>query len=364
MTTDTRHLGPILKKARELAGIKQSKIALLAHCTVAHVCNIENGRRELPPGFITVYDQVIGTNGLLAAGLEGGEMRRRIILDALGLVASLGIVNPSLVTEALRMSLITSLGTDDWHEITKVHGHQFMTNPAATSKQRTAAHLLILRKEISASDSPIPRIAAARLMTLQGMATANLGDITSAAGWYRSARAAADSTDDIGLQKWVRGREGFRRYYEGASVDEVLNLVTGVNDVEALLAAAQAYARLDRRASALEALATAQRLYDRTDHRSETIYVVQPWRLALAKAYVYALLGDLAKSQQVVDQIRPPSTMVRWQALLDMHRAFLMSKAGQQTEALELASSIMRLHPTDQRSALITHTWNEIAGAA
>ncbi len=174
-------------------------------------------------------------------------MRRRALLGALGAISGLELVQPRLMAERLRESLLSALGTDDWHELATEYGYRFMVDAPGTFREQLTGDLLILRQAMTESDSIAMRLAAPRLMMLYGMTTANLGHASDAARWYRAARLAAKQVNDYRLEQWVRGREAFRRSYEGSAPNEVLSLANGVEDVEAKLATAQAYARLVER---------------------------------------------------------------------------------------------------------------------
>lgn len=291
-------------------------------------------------------------------------MRRRAVLSVLGTVSALGVTDLHLISESVRSGLLSALGLDDWQEIADEAGRQFMTAPAAASRTQLAGDLILLRQAITESDSVTLRLTAPRLMTLYGIATANTGDISGAARMYRGARLAADDTRDDRLRRWVRGREAFRRGYEGADPSEVLTTAHGVDEAEAYLAAAQAYARLGQRSNALASVESAQRSYASADKSEGTIYAVQPWRYALSVAYVYALLGDVQRAEEQTRQVQPPANMVRWRAQLNMQNAVLIAKAGDRAAAKEAADDVLKRLPSDQRSTLVVEMWKEVARSA
>lgn len=352
-----------LRTVRRAVGVSLDTMVARTSYSKGYLSNIEASRRAVTPVIAAAYDEALGTGGLLvdllAADQDGDGVRRRVLLAALGSVAATGVSGPRVMAESLRTSLLSALGGDDWAEIVAEYGRRFMTDSPAMFRTTLAGDLLVLRQSVVDSDSSTVRLAAPRLMTLQGMAIANAGDSGAAARWYRAARLAADRSDDERTRQWVRGRAAFRRGYEGAEPSEVLALASGVDDVEAHLAAAQAYARLDHEREALEALVRARRAHDASDQSETTIYAMPPWRMALSTSYVYALLGDVERCNSELDTVAPPSTVKRWEAQLEIQRAVAYAKAGDRRLGLDVARDAMHGH-NEQRSIVVTEMINEI----
>jgi hypothetical protein len=275
------------------------------------------------------------------------------VIDALGTIAGLGIANSRFVAESLRASLLSALGGDDWHEIAAEYGRRFMSDPPSVFQSQLAGDLMILRQSLDWAESQAARLAAPRLMTLQGMAIANKGDVATAARWYRAARIAADRSEDHTLRQWVRGREAFRRGYEGASPGEVLAIAYGVHDIEAYLSVAQAYARIGEVSRALTELSNARRIHEVTDQSETTIYSMPPWRMALSSAYVYALMGDVDQCNRELDQVAPPASVKRWEAQLEIQRAVAYARAGEIKLGRETARNLMHSMPKEERSIVV-----------
>lgn len=359
--TEPTNLGAILRAAREAAGLSLLQMSKVANFSKPYLGLVETGRRDVTDSVARGYDNALGTGGVFAGLLgEDDEMRRRTVLGALGTVAGLG---PEAFHEALRVGLMSQFGVEDWPAVAEEHGRGFMVTAPTLFRSQVAADLVMLRQTMARDDTPVVRAAAVRLMTLHGMATANLGDTANAATWYRSARVAADRTQDPQLQQWVRGREVFRRGYEGATPDEVLTLAREVDDVEAHLACAQAHARLGQVRPALAALTAARRAQAAGDQSETTIYAMPGWRMALSSAMVHALLGDVDACDRELADMLPPPSVRRWEAQLQMQRAVAMARAGDLTESRVEADKVMQDLPGEQRSVVLVNMYREARGA-
>lgn len=357
--------GESLRQLRRDAGLSLTQLAARAHCSRALVGHVEAGTRRATPQVLRALDEALSAGGLLVdlyAAHEGGdEMRRRTVLSALGTLAGLGVTEQA-VAESLRESLLAALGVDDWPEVTAEFGRRFMADSPAVFRTAISGELLVLRQAVTDRDTPSVRLAAPRLLALAGMATANLGDAPAATRLYRGARLAADRTRDDSLRRWVRGREAFRRGYEGAAPDEVLTLAAGVEDVEAHLAAAQAYARLRDPQAAGEALTAARQLHEHADHSEGTIYGMPGWRMAMSARYVFDLLGDVDRGEVETSGLVVPAA--RWDAQLRLQRAVGYARAGDVPTGVTLARAVMEALPVDQQSIVLTQMEREVLACA
>lgn len=356
-----------MKGVREAAGLSLAQMAKSTGYSRSCIANIESPRRARGGGtiaeYVAAYDKALSTGGLLldfwAALQEGDEVKRRAVVFALSTVATVGVSSRAYVAEALRGSILGALGGEDWPELAAEYGRRFMTSPPAVFHTHLAGDLINLKSALERSDSGAARAAAARMMTLQAMGTANLGDTGAALRWYRAARVAADMTDDAALRAWVRAREAFRRGYEGSEPAEVLAVAAGVEgQVEAHLALAQAYARMGETSPALTALDRARRAHEAADHDEATIFAMPGWRMALSTAYVYALLGMPEKCEMELSA-SPPPTLRRWGAQYRMQTAVALSRSGDSVTGTQVAQEVMRELPREQRSIVIEQMYRE-----
>jgi transcriptional regulator with XRE-family HTH domain len=354
----TDQLGQTLRDERKRAGWTMVAFARESRYAASYLRQIENGTRPVTEVIAETYDRVLNSGGLFAdlyrAEQSGDEVRRRALLTMLGGVAGLGVAAPHLAVELLRGELLDALGSEDWSELSEEYGQRFMTDPPDQLRTRLARDLLALRDALRGGGNGAARHAAPRLILIQGMMLANAGDTEDGARWYRAARLAADQTDDEHLKQWTRGREAFRRGYEGADPQVVLKLAADAEDVEARLAAAQAYARLDQHERSRRELEAAWRLYEAGDQDEQSIYAMPEWRMALSAAYVHALQGDVTGSDRLLDQVAPPKTVARWQAQRDMQRAVSLARARDTRNALALQRAVIDQAPEEERSAVLS----------
>ncbi|HEV2372846.1 MAG TPA: helix-turn-helix transcriptional regulator [Streptosporangiaceae bacterium] len=352
-----------LRTLREAAGVSTARLARQVTFSESHLRNIENGHRQLTLEAVEAYDDALGASGILVdlflADQNGDEMRRRAALSLLGTITGLGLAGSQVIAESLRESLLSAVGASDWGDVAEEYGQRFMSDAPHMFQKRLTGDLLVLRQTIVTTDSPGSRIAAPRLMMLHGMITANLGDVVGAARWYRAARLTADRTSDESLRQWTRGREAFRRGYEGASPSEVLTIGWGVDDVEAQLAVAEAYARLCDRSNAISALDRARRIHETADQSETTIYAMPPWRMALSSAYVYALLGDVNSCDSELAAVAPPAAVQRWESQLELERAVAHSCSGDVTTGSVIAERVMRETRDEERSVVLMEMYRE-----
>lgn len=363
MATENTHPGEILRAVRTAAGVSLARLASLTNYSKPYLGHIETGVKPVLIEHAAAYDKTLGTGGLLVdlvtACQDGDDVRRRVVLSALGTVATLGVADLRAISESLRQSLLSAFGDGDWVEIAQEYGCRFMSDPPEVFQTALTGDLMVLRQAVVERGDRIAHIAAPRLMILYGMVTANLGDAAGAERWYRAARCAADLTGDGALRQWVRAKEAFRRGYEGATPYEILALTAGVADVEAYLARAQAHARLGDTASALAALDDARRAHETTDHGETTIYAVPPWRMALAAGYVFSLLGDVNRSEEELAAVAPPKSVKRWESQLEMQRAVSLTRSGDHLNGRTIARKVVCGLPRDRRGMVLAEMYRE-----
>jgi transcriptional regulator with XRE-family HTH domain len=359
-----------MRQARNAAGLSLAQLGAATGYDRTSLSGVETGRRAVTikalTEYVAAYDRALKTGGLLTdywvALLKGDAMLRRSVVFALGTLAPVGMAVRPYVAEALRGSILAALGGDDWQAIAEEHGRLFMSEAPAAFSTRLTGDLLNLKGAIESGPSLAARRAAAKMLALHAMGTANIGDSVGARRWYRAARCAADVSDDDHLRAWVRAREAFRGGYEGLSPHEVLAIARGVEgQVEAALATAQAYARLGESERALRALTGARRLYDGGQHDEASIYSMQPWRMVISTAYVFALLGrpdDCAR--ELADSV--PPQLRRWRAQYRLQLAVALTRSGDSLAGGQAAREAWQELAREQRSIVVARMMSEATG--
>lgn len=332
----------ILKAAREKAGISLAAMAARTGYSYSYVANLERGVKPVRPHHIAAYERVMNEG-------EPGDMKRRTAI--LGALASMSGPGSNVLSEALRLSMMDQFGVaDSWHDVTAEIGKEYLTSPAANIHDAIGAYLLVLSDQ---KDSPETRDAAARLMLLRAMTTANLGHYGEASGWYRSARRIASTSGNDQLVTLVWGREATRRCYESSDPSTVIEFTAKLDCTEGYLARAQAFARLGERSRAVSALADAARVYDRTNQSEDSAYGFQPWRYSLTEAYVWALLGDLKATESLASSTQLPASLLRFRAQRDLTLAVAVSRSGDIPGGRAMAQAVIASHPADQYPTIL-----------
>jgi transcriptional regulator with XRE-family HTH domain len=351
-----KSFGEALRKVREATGTTMKRLAHETAYSSSHLRSVENGNRKATHDLVAACDDALRAGGVLVtlahAEATDDQVRRRAVLAALGTLTAIGMPDPRLVSEALRSDLLSVLGGNDWNEISAEHGRLFVADSPDEFQVRLTGDLLVLRSALSAGSNQANH-AAPRLMMLQGMVTANLGDRDASSRWYRAARLAADASHDRKIRQWIRGREVFRRGYEGTPPERVLAEAANVDDVEARLASAQALARLQETSRAYADLVEARRLHEVCDQSEDTIYAMPHWRMALSAAHVYALAGDVTRCEDELALVAPPAVIQRWETQVDMQRAVAYGRSGDGSTAAQIVESTVNAGNFDERSVIL-----------
>jgi hypothetical protein len=173
-------------------------------------------------------------------------------------------------------------------------------------------------------------------------------------------RDPSGSGQDQNDKRYQSGR-AIQRLYSPAqhAPREVLVLASGVEDVEAKLAVAQAYARLDLSAQARAALDEARRLHDIADQSESTIYAMPAWRMALSSSYVYALLGDVQGCNDELAAVTPPPVVRRWEAQREIQRAVAYTRSGDTANGAVTANKVMHETLEEERSIVFSEMYKE-----
>ena len=368
-----------LKRLRTDAGLSLAALAKRASYSTSLVTHVENGRRRPTMDLATKLDTVLGANGSLAdlAAFElakDDSVERRAMTRILGILSALGVADVRLVAGIVHAGMAHTFGgAIDWHGIADDYGRAYMRTPPHVLRSKLIGDLLLLDQQLAQDAGSLPTVAV-RLLTLNAMATASAGDPFDAVRWYRTARYVADETSNADLRLWVRGREAFRRGYDGAPPTEVLALVERVPEserhpcvgtVELWTAQAQALARQGEARAATQALEAAWRTHDLVDGGDPaSIYSMATWRLAVAGSLVHALNGNAAHFDRASNAVagRPTST-TRWAGQLDLTRALLMVRQGDIRPGVEHAATTLRRLAPEDRSSTLRQMGAEVATA-
>lgn len=361
-----------MKATRDEAGISLGRLALMTgRYSKSALAHVEAGRRAKDRSdiaeYVHAYDEALRTGGLLAEYMaaldEEDEVKRRALAFALSAIPGVAIDSRAHFGEVLRESILRALGGNDWADLAAEHGRRFMTSTPQQFQTALAGDLLNLSSVIDPHGPGHTLTAAARMMTLHAMGTANVGDRWNARRWYRNARFTADLSKDAKTRAWVRARAAFRGGYEGVDPADTLAEAHGIDgEVEGYLALAQAHARLGHPETAMKCLGMARKAHEGADHDETSIFGMPGWRMALSASYVHALLGNPESTMRELTAAPPPK-LARWGAQHQMQTAVAISKAGDVITGTRLARDVMNALPESQRSIVLTQMYREAANS-
>jgi hypothetical protein len=310
-------------------------------------------------------------NGTCALA-QGDEMERRHLfqLAGWGLLAQSPIFSTG---EHIRQMLERTLGTPDghpedhWEAVCADHMTALLTQPPAQARDDLLVDLAILHQQMSitAPDKAanLHRIAA-WMSTMHANLLTRLGDHGPARRWWRTARQAADTSQDTDMRVWVRGSEAVFGLYSPRSLESVLTLAREAQDLardrltpglfEAVGAEAQALAVLGK---PQEAQASLRRLHDLVGRSlSSTQFGWTSNRAWFAASWVQSFAGATEAAREARDTTLAQSPCFQNAANIRLHEAISLARSGGHNEALHLATQVLSdLDPT-YRTHMITHT--------
>lgn len=285
-------------------------------------------------------------------------MKRREFLMVAATSAGSGAIGAIAARETIRHEIVLSLaehhGTTDieeWREIAAEYGQTYTTTGPSELLRSLMVDLHGLQAAIQRhhndSGQRELRQVGAMLAAFTAQTIANLGDLREARRWWRTARRAADESDDRYAMLWIRGREIVRAGYEHRPLTAILQLI---EEAEALIdetspieampeflsgkaqtlgligrpAAAEAENALIRLRESFDALPTAMKA------ASDSVFTWGEERLRFTESMTYTYLGDYRKADnaQTAALALYPGDDLRSPAQIELQRALCLVGAG------------------------------------
>lgn len=196
-------LGAALRCLRESDGLTVGDLARSINYSRSGLANIEAGRRQFTETIAIACDQALGTAPLLSIlwdldSRDGDTMRRRAFLGAVGAAAALGTSSAPALAEVIRAGVIDGAGdSEDWNEVVATYERRLVTDPSDQYGRALLAQVLVAKQQLGERGVTGERLSAfARLSQLYGLWLGNRADVSTAHGWYRTARGLADRSCD------------------------------------------------------------------------------------------------------------------------------------------------------------------------
>ncbi len=303
-------------------------------------------------------------------------MERRALLR----LATLGMGAGTLGAEPLGRMVDVALTAaprdlDDWHLACDDHLYAVRTRPPVEVRRELVIDLLALDRELKSADAQgrieLQRVQAA-LATLHANVLTRLGEHGLAIRWWRTAKAAADTTNDLDLRIGVRVTEAGHGLFGQREPATVLRLATqaqriaGRSPRKALLTytTAKALTQLGRHSEARCAL-DAFRGSAETAPATHGIMAGywNDFQSDWVELQVYAAMGDEPKANQAAEHNLARIVDGQYVPMVHLHRALCTVVNGGTDRGAGEAVEILDALPPAQRSHMIMQTGKTVLRA-
>ncbi len=368
-------MGELIRELRLSVGWSQGRLAdelcrTAAHTTVTRedVSRWERGKRHPGPFWLRHLATVLEVPLRV---LEGGSVRRRDFITSVAATAIAPLAASDLIESGFAAKLTNRLlSVDEWHEKVETYGRDYMSMGAGEIQKRLAGELVVIQQQM---DEPELWAIAARLMTVYGK-TIPGADGARAIKWYRMAAEAADRSEHVSSQVWVRGRAAIALGYEGQSLTVAEDLAEdalalsdspSLGRLNAIMGKAHVAAIRGDDRTALHLLDQGRRVFDVAGSpEQQSDYAVPEWRMAVFESLLLARLGDergALEAQDVALKQLPP-TLPRFETHLEMHRGLMLARAGDRAAGVEYAREALKKLPPEKHSLTLRMLLAEIEG--
>jgi hypothetical protein len=302
---------------------------------------------------------------------KGDDVERRTFMAGIAASAVAPAVTAELLWRGFSAAIDDRPAIDDWLEKLDAYGADYMTLGAATLQSRLAADLVVLQAQLG---SPARWALASRLLALYAKTTPGA---ENSSRWYVLASEAADRSDFLDAQVWVRGRAALALAYEGAALGTASRLAgeavaladtPSLGRLNALTAMAHVEAFRGNDVSARRTLMDARRVFEAVGSGDDDIsdYAVPEWRFHTFASMLLSRMGDergAVHEQDAADRTRPAS-LARFATHIELHRGLMLVRAGDVSNGVEYARAAMDRLPADRHSLTLRLMMAEVEQAA
>jgi transcriptional regulator with XRE-family HTH domain len=318
--------------------------------------------------------------------------RREFLLGMAATTAGFGAVGAMTAREAIRHETVMSLGSragttdvDEWREIAAEYGESYPATEPGVLLQSLMVDLYGLQAAMQANTGDTDQCAlrgvGAMLTAFTAQTIANLGNLRESRRWWRTARNAADDSQDPYTVLWVRGREIVRAGYEQRPLSSILQLIDELEAritngaptsgmPEFLSGKAQTLALLGPSASD-EAEQTLNRLRASSDAlptRTRAGTSIHSWgeeRLRFTESLTYTYLGNYRKADQAQTAALAlyPADDLRSPAQIELQRAMCLIGSGDTLTGVRHAQDVIAGLPVMHRIRPVADLGNKVLRA-
>ncbi|WP_067488703.1 transcriptional regulator [Actinomadura hibisca] len=311
---------------------------------------------------------------------EDDMERRRLLLAALGLGA--GALGSS--GEPVRQLLADALDSEprtleEWHLAYLDHRYGLASRSPAQVRDALIIDLIAVRRQLATAgprEKPELERVVAALSTVLANALTRLGEDGAAIRWWRTAKAAADRSEDLDLRLMVRAEEAGCGLYGQRPPAMVLHLAEQAGHLadgparSGLVMAgchrAKALALEDRREEAHRALADVTELLSGQVPAAEHGYSDQILisSFHFAQSWVYARTGDEGPAADARARVlETPGLDYQYRTNVGLHEAQCTVIKGGVDTGVRQAADILAELPAQQRSHVIGETGRAVLRA-
>jgi transcriptional regulator with XRE-family HTH domain len=215
-----------LRQFRQAAALSLRQLATQVGYDHSYLSQVERGRRPGSAQLAELCDRELNTGTTLTAAYqqlhpqeEASTRQQPRRSDGLSAVPA-GADLLELVRHDLAGSIGGTQEAGEWTAVISNHAAALNTVPPADLLPELASDLQLLR----AATSPALAAPTAELCVLIALTLTAMGRIRAAGRWWRTSRAAADSSGELWIKSLVRGLEATSGLPEHRSLPELLNL--------------------------------------------------------------------------------------------------------------------------------------------
>lgn len=340
--------GAMLREARCRAGVSLGEFAKEANFDKGYLSRVERGLQPVSDEVVLAYGRVLGE-----------IMKRRELLSTVAAT----VIAPAAVSELIAHGFERALSgerltIDDWRGTVEQYGRDYMSKGAGEVQAGLARDLIVLQQQPERREL---WAVASRLMTVNGKTLPTNDQRAGAIHWYRLAGIAADRSEDVDTQVWVRGRTALALAYEGAAVpvaNELAEHALALSErptlgrLNALVAKAHVAALRGDTATSLATLDDARRVFDVAgSDSSASDFNVPEWRFHTFASMLLSRMGHPAAeaAQDAADRTRP-AHLTRFATHIQLHRGLYMVRSGDVEGGVTFARSALSRLPEEKRS--------------
>lgn len=323
---------------------------------------------------------------------DADAVKRRAFLASVAVVG-FGAVNGTSARETIRHEISRPLNAqsattnvEEWRQIITEYGESYPATQPAELLKMLMVDLYSLQDAMHSNsreaDQRALRGVCAMLSAFTAQTIANLGNLHESRRWWRTAREAADESEDSYAILWIRGREIILAGYEQRPLSSILRLISELEAritersparprMQFLSGKAQTLALMGQPA-ADEAEKTLNRLrssFDSVPNVAPTttnmITTCAEEHLYFTESLTYTYLGEFRKADRAQSAALRiyPGYRLRPRAEIELQRALCLIDAGEMQSGIQHAQGTIARLPVMYRTTTVADLGQKVLSA-